>query len=95
MSLWGGRFTGGPAEQMQAFSESLGTDLQMWPEDIQGSIAHATMLMGVGLLTEDEHREIVRGLESVAQELEQGWKPGIDQEDIHMAVEGLRSAPGC
>jgi argininosuccinate lyase len=88
MSLWGGRFTGGPAEQMQAFSESLGTDLVMWPEDIRGSIAHATMLMGVGLLTEEEHRKIVGGLETVARELEQGWKPGIDQEDIHMAVEG-------
>ena len=49
MSLWGGRFTEGPAEEMQAFSESLSTDLLMWVQDIQGSMAHATMLLGVGL----------------------------------------------
>ena len=88
MSLWGGRFSGGPADEMQAFSESLSTDLLMWREDIQGSVAHATMLLAVDLLTLDEHRQIVAGLEEVAGELEAGWTPGIDQEDIHMAVEG-------
>lgn len=88
MSLWGGRFSGGPADEMQAFSESLSTDLSMWREDIQGSVAHATMLLAVGLLSSDEHLQIVEGLEKVAEELEAGWVPGIDQEDIHMAVEG-------
>ena len=44
MALWSGRFAGGPAAEMQAFSESLSTDLRMWREDIAGSKAHATML---------------------------------------------------
>ena len=52
MALWSGRFAGGPAAQMQAFSESLSTDLLMWREDITGSKAHATMLaaMPVGTI---------------------------------------------
>ena len=61
MALWDGRFSGGPAEAMQRFSESLSTDLQMWREDIQGSRAHATMLHEVGILTEEELRTILDG----------------------------------
>ena len=57
MSIWGGRFDGGPNAEMQAFSESMGVDLAMWEEDIAGSVAHVTMLGAVGLLTtEDEHQ---------------------------------------
>ena len=88
MSLWGGRFTGGPADEMQVFSESLSTDLQMWREDIEGSQAHAKMLEEVGLISTSEYQEIRDGLDSVAEDLASGWRPGIDQEDIHMAVEG-------
>jgi argininosuccinate lyase len=88
MALWDGRFEGGPAEAMQRFSESLSTDLQMWREDIQGSRAHATMLQEVGILSPDELTTILTGLDQVAHELEGGWTPGIDQEDVHMAVEG-------
>ena len=88
MALWDGRFSGGPAEAMQRFSESLSTDLSMWREDIQGSRAHATMLREVGILTPDELTTILDGLDTVAAELDGGWTPGIDQEDVHMAVEG-------
>jgi len=88
MALWDGRFEGGPAEAMQRFSESLSTDLQMWREDIQGSRAHATMLREVGILSPDELSTILTGLDQVARELDGGWAPGIDQEDVHMAVEG-------
>jgi len=88
MALWDGRFSGGPAAEMQAFSESLSTDLLMWEEDIAGSIAHSTMLGEVGLLTAEEVQQIHDGLRRVAEELKAGWKPGIDQEDVHMAVEG-------
>jgi argininosuccinate lyase len=88
MALWDGRFEGGPAEAMQRFSESLSTDLQMWREDIQGSRAHATMLQEVGILSPDELTTILTGLDQVAHELEGGWTPGIDQEDVHVAVEG-------
>ena len=67
MALWDGRFDGSPAEEMQRFGESLSVDLQMWREDIMGSKAHATMLQTVGLLTEDELNQILRGLDQVAQ----------------------------
>ena len=88
MALWSGRFEGGPAEEMQIFSESLSTDLLMWEEDITGSLAHATMLGEVGLLSDSEVVTIKEGLEQVSAELRGGWRPGVDQEDIHMAVEG-------
>ena len=88
MALWSGRFEGGPAEEMQVFSESLSTDLLMWEEDIAGSMAHATMLGEVGLLAAEEVTTIHDGLRQVAGELRGGWVPGVDQEDIHMAVEG-------
>ncbi|MDP6932794.1 MAG: argininosuccinate lyase [Myxococcota bacterium] len=87
MSLWDGRFSGGPGEEMRVFSESLGTDLQMWREDIAGSVAHARMLGEVGLVTPAEAETLVEGLEQVAGELAGGWTPGIEHEDIHMAVE--------
>ena len=88
MALWDGRFDSQPAVEMQHFGESIGVDLMMWREDIQGSIAHATMLSEVGLITSEELELITEGLEQVASELNDGWVPGIDQEDIHMAVEG-------
>lgn len=88
MALWSGRFEGSPAEAFQRFSESLGVDLQMFEQDIDGSRAHATMLGHVGLLTADEVATICDGLETVRAELRAGtYRPGIELEDVHMAVE--------
>lgn len=87
MALWGGRFDGGPNAEMQAFSESLGTDMLMWREDIAGSIAHVTMLGEVGILSVEEADTIRNGLRQVERDIEGGWTPSIDLEDIHMAVE--------
>ncbi len=87
MALWGGRFEGGPNAEMQAFSESLGTDMLMWREDIAGSIAHVTMLGEVGILSTEEADTIRNGLRQVERDIEGGWTPNIDLEDIHMAVE--------
>jgi argininosuccinate lyase len=88
MALWGGRFSGSPAEEMQRFSESLSVDLRMADEDIQGSLAHATMLQEVGLISESDGAAIREGLARVAEELRTGaFQPGIELEDIHMAVE--------
>lgn len=87
-ALWGGRFEGSPSQLMQEYGESLTVDLQMWAEDIEGSKAHAQMLSEVGLMTDAERTQIVDGLNQVARLLQDGWRPGIDQEDIHMAVEG-------
>ena len=87
MALWDGRFEGGPSAEMQAFSESLDTDMLMWREDIAGSMAHVTMLGEVGLLTSEEAATIRDGLAKVEEDLEAGWQPDIALEDIHMAVE--------
>ncbi|MFT5583495.1 MAG: argininosuccinate lyase [Cognaticolwellia sp.] len=88
MALWSGRFEGGPAAAFQRFSESLGVDLLMFEEDITGSIAHATMLGEVGLLSGIEVKTIVDGLSQVRIELREGtYTPGIELEDVHMAVE--------
>ena len=88
MALWGGRFSGGPAQEMQEFGESLGVDMRMFEQDIRGSKAHARMLAEVGLLDGEERDQILSGLERVAEELRAGsWRPGIELEDIHMAVE--------
>ena len=87
MALWDGRFEGGPSAEMQAFSESLDTDMLMWREDIAGSMAHVTMLGEVGLITSEEASTIRDGLAKVEADIEAGWQPDIALEDIHMAVE--------
>ncbi len=88
MALWDGRFEGGPAAEMQAYSESLGVDLRMFEEDILGSQAHARMLASVGLVSGLERDQLLAGLEAVRDELRAGtYRPGIELEDVHMAVE--------
>src|SRR5436190_6068286 len=83
-----GRFAGGPAADVAAFSESISFDHRLWRQDIVGSIAHATMLAKVGILTKTERDAIVRGLEDIGQEIADGkfkWKSEL--EDVHMNIE--------
>ncbi len=83
-----GRFTSGPAADVAAFSESISFDWRLWRQDIRGSIAHATMLQQVGILTKTELRAICSGLNVIAQEIESGtfeWKQEL--EDVHMNIE--------
>ncbi|MBN2799881.1 MAG: argininosuccinate lyase [Deltaproteobacteria bacterium] len=88
MALWDGRFSGGPSEEMLRFSESLEVDLQMFEEDVAGSMAHATMLGEVGLIPQEEAAALRHGLSEVLEELRSGaWAPSLSHEDIHMAVE--------
>lgn len=88
MALWDGRFSGGPGDDMVAFSACLDVDARMWAEDIQGSKAHARMLHEVGLLSADEHQTLDAGLDQVAAELASGAFVLLpEHEDIHMAVE--------
>ena len=83
------RFEGGTDPDMQRFSSSLPEDLRFWREDIAGSKIHARGLADAGLLTEDEARKILEGLDRVAEQLETGtFIPSAeDFDDIHMAVE--------
>jgi argininosuccinate lyase len=83
-----GRFSGGPAADVAAFSESISFDHRLWKHDIVGSIAHATMLESIGVLTRKEREAIVSGLEQIGQEIADGkfkWKPEL--EDVHMNIE--------
>ncbi len=86
--MWGGRFTEGTAASMEAYSESVSYDWQLYAEDIRGSQAHARMLAAQGFLTDGEAELICDGLERVKAEIEAGdfeWK--AEMEDVHMNVE--------
>jgi argininosuccinate lyase len=83
-----GRFSGGPAADVAAFSESISFDWRLWQHDIRGSLAHATMLRKIGVLKPAELAAITRGLKQIAAEIAAGkfkWKPEL--EDVHMNIE--------
>jgi len=83
-----GRFTGGPAAEVAQFTESISFDWRLWRHDIQGSIAHATVLQKIGVLTRAELGAITKGLNQIGREIAAGkfkWKPAL--EDVHMNIE--------
>ncbi len=85
---WGGRFTEATDAFVQAFTASVQFDQRLAFVDIQGSIAHATMLSEVGVLTADEQKQIVAGLKAIEQDIAAGnfaWS--IALEDVHMNIE--------
>ncbi|MBR1701178.1 MAG: argininosuccinate lyase [Lachnospiraceae bacterium] len=86
--LWGGRFTKETDAQVYAFNASIDFDKRLYRQDIEGSVAHATMLQRQGILTEPERQAIVDGLRSILADVESG-KLSIDSkyEDIHSFVE--------
>lgn len=84
----GGRFVRGPAAAVTRFTESVSFDHRLWRHDILGSIAHATMLRKIGVLTKPEHSAIVRGLDAIGREIAAGkFKWHADLEDVHMNLE--------
>lgn len=86
--MWGGRFSEATDSFVAAFTASVGFDQRFAKHDIQGSVAHATMLKECGILTGEEVSTIIEGLEQVLQEIEAGkfdWS--IALEDVHMNVE--------
>ena len=86
--LWGGRFAAETDELAEAFNNSLDFDRRLWREDLDGSRAHARMLARQGILTEEEARTILRGLDQIEEEIEAGTFPWRDEfEDVHMNVE--------
>ena len=85
---WGGRFSSAPAELMLSFGESVSFDHRLWAQDIRGSKAHATMLSKVGILKSSESSAIIKGLDSIAKEIQSGkFKWSRDLEDVHMNIE--------
>ncbi len=86
--MWGGRFAAGPAEAMERINPSIDFDRRFWREDIQGSKAHAQMLVAQGILTAEDGAAIAQGLEDIWGEIESGeFKFSRALEDIHLNVE--------
>jgi argininosuccinate lyase len=86
--MWGGRFSASPAEIMQEINASIGFDRRFAAQDIRGSKAHAEMLAATGIITKADAKEIMKGLDQVAAEVEAGklaWSVAL--EDVHMNVE--------
>ena len=83
-----GRFSSGPGQDVAKFTESISFDRRLWRHDLVGSIAHATMLGGIGVLTKAEAKRIVRVLEAIGDDIEAGrfeWDESL--EDVHMNLE--------
>ncbi|MBS9335451.1 argininosuccinate lyase [Fructobacillus sp. M1-13] len=86
--LWGGRFHGQAADWVDDFGASIHLDYQLAAEDIEGSIAHATMLAKQGILTEEELEQIIAGLNEIREEiLAQTFEVSVKNEDIHLNIE--------
>ena len=86
--LWSGRFTTGLDRSMQWFTSSLELDRRILVYDVRGSLAHARMLGRQGILSADEAKRLVDGLERVLREVEQKQFPWpTDFEDVHTVVE--------
>jgi argininosuccinate lyase len=89
-TLWGGRFEGETDTLVWQFNQSLSFDRRLWREDITGSLAHAKMLARQGIIAAEEGDAIVRGLESLRDDLSSGVATlPDDAEDIHSAVEAM------
>ena len=87
-AMWGGRFSGKPAELMQAINVSIGFDRRLAAQDLAGSRAHAAMLRKAGVISSEDEAAIQGGLETIAAEIEAGTFPFREEfEDIHMNVE--------
>ncbi|CAM3660619.1 argininosuccinate lyase [Occultella aeris] len=87
-ALWGGRFSGGPADALAALSKSTHFDWRLARHDIAGSRAHARVLHGAGLLTEDELAGMLAALDALDADVTSGAFVAADgDEDVHSALE--------
>ena len=87
-SLWGGRFEKDMDDIVKRYNASIFFDQRMYQEDIDGSIAHVTMLGKQGIVTQEEARQIIDGLEGIRADIAAGKIVfNVDDEDIHMGIE--------
>jgi argininosuccinate lyase len=85
---WGGRFDAPTDELLESFSASVQFDYKLYPYDIAGSIAHAKMLARQGLVSTEESKAMVKGLEAIRDDIRADkfqWDPKL--EDVHMNIE--------
>ena len=87
-TLWHGRFEGDPADELMAYTASIGFDVRLAPDDIAGSRAHVRMLGSVELLSEPEVADVLAALDQAEAELSSGeFVFASGDEDIHTAIE--------
>lgn len=86
--MWGGRFAAGPAAIMEEINASIDFDRALYTQDIDGSIAHATMLAAIGIISSADRDSIIEGLTTIRAEIESGaFTFSRALEDIHMNIE--------
>jgi argininosuccinate lyase len=89
-NLWSGRFSKSAGAKLQEYWNSISFDAQLAVYDIQGSIAHASMLGKCNIISPKESSEIISGLKSILNEaLEGKLEYSMEDEDIHMNVERI------
>jgi len=87
--MWGGRFSVGPSEALDALNRSLPVDHRLWPQDVAASKAWVHALGRVGVVTPAEETQLLEGLDRVAERLADGAAVGAPDEDVHTLVERL------
>ncbi len=88
MKLWGGRFTKETDQLVHNFNASISFDQKFYKQDIEGSIAHVTMLAKQGIIADDEKDQIIAGLSGIMEDLINGSLViDAQYEDIHSFVE--------
>lgn len=87
-TTWSDRFDTSLHPVIAVFNASIGFDIELIEYDLTGSVAHAKMLAYTGIITPEESKKLVEGLEQIRAEYRKGnFNPGIEQEDVHFAVE--------
>ena len=86
--MWAGRTDGATEQIADDFNSSIHFDSRMYRQDITGSMAHAAMLAGKGIITQSDADALIDGLDEILKDIDSG-KLAIDMtcEDIHMFVE--------
>ena len=85
---WSARFTEPVSELVKRYTASVNFDQRMAKFDIQGSLAHATMLESIGIITAADLDAIKRGMEQILTEVEAGtFNWSLDLEDVHLNIE--------
>ena len=88
MKLWGGRFTKEENQLVHNFNESLSFDQKFYRQDIEGSMAHVTMLAKQGIVSEEDKEAILKGLKGILEDIQSGKLEFTkEHEDIHSFVE--------
>ena len=91
--LWAGRFTKELDKIAFGFNSSIDIDSRMYKEDITGSMVHAAMLAKQGIISDDESKAIIDGLEGILADIESGkLEISSEAEDIHSFFEGELTA---